>query len=135
MGQARKRLRLEVGLAILSVLLFVATPLWPEWIEIVFGVDPDYGNGSIEWLIMELTAISAVVAIFLARADWRRLRSGQAASSQIRARHSARTASRLPAWGPRPIAPRHDRARSGSRERRAPDRPARRAGCGTSTRR
>ena len=75
MGQARKRLLLEVGLAILSVLLFVATPLWPEWIEIVFGVDPDYGNGSIEWLIMELTAISAVGAIFLARADWRRLRS------------------------------------------------------------
>ena len=75
MGQARKRLRLDVGLAILSVLLFGATPLWPEWIEIVFGVDPDYGNGSIEWLIMELAAISAVAAIFLARADWRRLRS------------------------------------------------------------
>jgi hypothetical protein len=75
MGRARKRLALEVGLAILSVLLFVATPLWPEWIEIVFGVDPDNGNGSIEWLIMELTAISAVVAIFLACADWRRLRS------------------------------------------------------------
>ena len=75
MGQARKRLRLDVGLAILSVLLFVATPLWPEWIEIVFGVDPDYGNGSIEWLIMELAAISAVAAIFLARADGRRLRS------------------------------------------------------------
>ena len=75
MGKARKRLLLEVGLAILSVLLFVATLLWPEWIEIVFGVDPDYGNGSIEWLIMELAAICAVVAIFLARADWRRLRS------------------------------------------------------------
>jgi hypothetical protein len=75
MGQARNRLRLEVGLAILSALLFVATVLWPEWIEIVFGVNPDSGNGSFEWLIMELTAISAVVAIFLARADWRRLRS------------------------------------------------------------
>ena len=75
MGQARKRLRLDVGLAILSVLLFVATPLWPEWIEIVFGVDPDFGNGSLEWLIMELAAISAVVAISLARADWRRIRS------------------------------------------------------------
>jgi hypothetical protein len=71
----RRRLRLEVGLAILSVLLFFATLLWPEWIEIVFGVDPDFGNGSLEWLIMELTAISAVVAIFLARANWRRIRS------------------------------------------------------------
>src|SRR6516165_2255800 len=38
---SRRRLRLEVGLAILSVLLFFATLLWPEWIEIVFGVDPD----------------------------------------------------------------------------------------------
>ena len=75
MGQTGKRLRLEVGLAILSVLLFVAMRLWPDWIEIVFGVDPDDGNGSIEWLIMELTAMSAAVAIFLARADWRRLRS------------------------------------------------------------
>ena len=75
MGKARKRLLLEVGLAILSVLLFVATALWPEWIEMVFGFDPDYGNGSFEWLIMELTAISAVVAIFLARAEWRRIRS------------------------------------------------------------
>jgi len=72
---SRRRLRLEVGLAILSVLLFFATLLWPEWIEIVFGVDPDFGNGSLEWLTMELTAISAVVAIFLARADWRRIRS------------------------------------------------------------
>ena len=43
--------------------------------KIVFGVNPDSGNGSFEWLTMELTAISAVVAIFLARADWRRLRS------------------------------------------------------------
>ena len=41
----RRRLRLEVGLAMLSVLLFFATTLWPEWIEIVFGVDPDFGNG------------------------------------------------------------------------------------------
>ena len=71
----RRRVRLEVGLVILSVLLFFATLLWPECIEIVFGVDPDFGNGSLEWLIMELTAISSGVAIFLARADWRRIRS------------------------------------------------------------
>ena len=72
---SRRRLPLEVGVAILSVLLFFATALWPEWIEIVFGVDPDFGNGSLEWLIVEVTAISAVVAIFLARADWRLIRS------------------------------------------------------------
>ena len=59
----------------LSAVLFFATLLWPAWIEIVFGIDPDFGNGSLEWLIMELTAISAVVAICFARADWRRIRS------------------------------------------------------------
>jgi hypothetical protein len=73
MGHPRRWLWLEVGLAALSVLLFVATLLWREWIEIVFRVDPDHGDGSLEWLIMALTATSAIVASLLARADWRRL--------------------------------------------------------------
>jgi hypothetical protein len=73
MGGSRRRLALEVGLAALSVLLFAATLLWRDWIEIVFGVDPDHGDGSLEWLIMAATATSAIVAFLLARADWRRL--------------------------------------------------------------
>jgi len=74
MSHSRRRLRLEIGLAVLSVPLFVATLLWRDWIEIAFRVDPDHGDGSLEWLIMALTATSAIVASLLARTDLRRLR-------------------------------------------------------------
>jgi hypothetical protein len=73
MGHLHRRLRLEVGLAAVSALLFVTTLFWREWIEIVFGVDPDHGDGSLESLVMALTAASAIIASLVARADWRRL--------------------------------------------------------------
>jgi hypothetical protein len=69
-----RRLRLEVGLAALSALLFVVTVAWPEWIELVFGVDPDHGDGSLEWLILGVTALCAIGASLRARVDWRALR-------------------------------------------------------------
>ena len=75
MSQASRRLRLEVGLAALSAALFIATLTWPEWIEVVFGVEPDHGDGSAEWLVTAVTGLSAIVAVLLARAYWRRLRS------------------------------------------------------------
>jgi len=77
MDQAGKRLRLEAGLAALSAALFVATLVWPEWIEAVFGVDPDGGDGSMEWLAVAVAAACAVAAILFARAGWRRLRSAR----------------------------------------------------------
>jgi hypothetical protein len=75
MSQMRKRLGIEVALAAISLAIFVATLAWPEWIEMVFGVDPDQGDGSIEWLIMAVTAGLALVSILFARSDWRRLRT------------------------------------------------------------
>lgn len=60
----------------MSGLLFVATVAWPEWIEIVFGVDPDHGDGSLEWLIMGVTALCAIGASLRAHADWRGLDEG-----------------------------------------------------------
>jgi hypothetical protein len=77
MEKARKRLRFEIGLAIISGLLFLITLVSNEWIEIVFGVDPDGGDGSLEWLITLSTAIIAIIAIILVRSDWRRLRAAQ----------------------------------------------------------
>jgi membrane-anchored protein YejM (alkaline phosphatase superfamily) len=75
MSQMRKRLGIEVALAAISLAIFVATLAWPEWIEMVFGVDPDQGDGSIEWLIMAVTAGLALVSILFARSDWRHLRT------------------------------------------------------------
>jgi len=73
MARSSRRLQLEIGLAALSGLLLVLTVAWPEWIEMIFGVDPDHGDGSLEWLIVGVTAVFAVVASLRARADWRRL--------------------------------------------------------------
>jgi hypothetical protein len=70
MGRSSRRLRLEIGLAALSVLMFVATVAWPEWIEMVFGIDPDHGDGSLESVIMGMTALCAIGASLRVRSDW-----------------------------------------------------------------
>jgi hypothetical protein len=72
-ARSSRRLRLEIGLAVLSTLLFVATVAWPEWIEVIFGVEPDRGDGSLEWLIMGVTALCAIGALLRAYGDWRGL--------------------------------------------------------------
>jgi hypothetical protein len=73
MGQVHRRLRIEIALGVLSAVLFLLTLVTREWIELVFRVDPDHGDGSFEWLIFAATATVALGAALLARADWRRL--------------------------------------------------------------
>lgn len=67
-----RRFWLEAGLAAASVVLLVVTIFWKDWIEIVFGVDPDHGSGSFEWLIVGITVIAAVTCSMLARVEWKR---------------------------------------------------------------
>ena len=70
----------ETALAVLTASLAVLTGVWPDWIEAVFGFDPDQHNGSLEW---ELTLALAVVTLILgalARRTWvRRARLPSAA--------------------------------------------------------
>ncbi len=72
----RWRLWLEIGLASASALLAAITFVAPQWIERVFGVDPDEGSGSLEWLIVGGLLMAAVVLSLLARVEWRRTRAG-----------------------------------------------------------
>ena len=67
------RFWVESGLAVLSVILLLATLLWKDWIEIVFDVDPDAGSGALEWAIVIVAAVLTVVFSALARSEWRRL--------------------------------------------------------------
>jgi hypothetical protein len=60
----------------LSEVLAVLTLITREWIEIVFGVDPDGGNGDLEWAIVVITAVTAIVCLGYARVEWRRARVG-----------------------------------------------------------
>jgi hypothetical protein len=63
---------IEIGLASFSAFLAIVTLVWPDWIEIVFHVDPDESSGSIERLIVGLSFVLAVAFFAVARREWRR---------------------------------------------------------------
>jgi hypothetical protein len=68
----RSRFWIEVALAAITGVLAVATLISREWIEIVFGVDPDHGDGSLEWLIVAVAFAATIGFSALARLEWRR---------------------------------------------------------------
>jgi hypothetical protein len=72
-GKARAmRIRLEAGLAIVALGLGVLTLFTRDWIEVVFGVDPDRGSGSMEWLIVAVLLTASVLLGSVAGWEWRR---------------------------------------------------------------
>jgi hypothetical protein len=71
----RTRIWIESVLAVATGLLAVVTVVNAEWIEWLFGVDPDRGSGALEWGMVCLLAVCSVVAFILARRDVRRLRT------------------------------------------------------------
>jgi uncharacterized membrane protein YhaH (DUF805 family) len=70
--RTRARFWIEVGLAALTAILFVVTLISSEWIEEVFKVDPDGGDGSLEWAIVVGLFVVSLTLSLLARAEWRR---------------------------------------------------------------
>jgi hypothetical protein len=72
---AKLRFYLEALLAVLSTGLFVLTLISRDWIEVLFHVEPDEGNGSLEWLIVIVLFVVSAALIYLARRDWRRAQS------------------------------------------------------------
>jgi hypothetical protein len=73
MERLRRRLRIEVVLAVISAALCVLTLVIPEWIEELTGLEPDSGSGALEWIIAGVFLVAAVVSAVLARRDYRRL--------------------------------------------------------------
>jgi hypothetical protein len=71
----RWRFWLEIGIAAVTSILFVITLLWKGWIEIVFGIDPDNGNGTLEWLIVGAFLVVTITFFTLAGYEWRRSRT------------------------------------------------------------
>jgi hypothetical protein len=68
----RARFWVEAFLASVSGVFLILTLLWKDWIEIVFGVDPDHHNGSVEWLIVAVSLATSMAFFVLARLEWRR---------------------------------------------------------------
>ena len=71
MAHMRARFWIEASLAVVSALLLLATVISREWIEVLFGVDPDHGSGSLEWLVVGGVTIVAIVFSVIARIEWR----------------------------------------------------------------
>jgi hypothetical protein len=71
----RVRFRVEVALAALSACFFVAVLVLPDWIEVVFGIDPDGGAGALEVLISVVSLTVSLGLAVLARVEHHRGRS------------------------------------------------------------
>lgn len=54
-----RRYRMEIALGAACLVLLVLTAAWPDWIEAVFGFEPDGGNGALEWGLVMLLAACA----------------------------------------------------------------------------
>jgi hypothetical protein len=70
----RIRFWVDVIFASLTGFLGLITLIWPDWIELVFGWDPDQHDGSVEWLIVAGAFLVAATASALAVVEWRRTR-------------------------------------------------------------
>jgi hypothetical protein len=68
------RMWIEAGLAAATGVLTAITIVSREWIEFVFGVDPDHGNGALEWALVAVLAVATIGFTAAARAEWRRVR-------------------------------------------------------------
>jgi hypothetical protein len=68
----RSRFWLESVLGSATGILAIITLFWHDWIEAVFGIDPDSGNGSAEWLAVSILLFLAVLLAAGARREWRR---------------------------------------------------------------
>jgi hypothetical protein len=66
------RWRWEFAFAGLFSALAVITAVIPDWIEVVFGIEPDGGSGSLEWIIVGVLGVLAVLLGALGYRDRRR---------------------------------------------------------------
>jgi DMSO/TMAO reductase YedYZ heme-binding membrane subunit len=58
----------------LTGVLAIVTLFWRDWIEAIFGIDPDKGNGAAEWLSVLILLIVSLALAAVARIEWRRAR-------------------------------------------------------------
>jgi tetrahydromethanopterin S-methyltransferase subunit E len=70
----RARFWLEAVTGSVTGILAVVTVFWHDWIEAVFGVDPDHGSGAAERLVVASLLVVTVVLAAGARLEWHRAR-------------------------------------------------------------
>ena len=76
----RLRFWIEVALGLTSGLLLLLTLVTREWIELLFGVDPDGGSGALEWLIVACLVLLTLAFGAFARREYGRPARARTAS-------------------------------------------------------
>ena len=74
---SRARAWLATASAVVGLGLCVLTLAWSEWIELLFGVDPDAGSGALELLVAGAFLVASVLLAGQARRDWRNWYQGR----------------------------------------------------------
>jgi hypothetical protein len=80
----RPRFYIELVVSLAALFLALVTVMWNDWIEIVFKLDPDMGNGSLEKAILAVLVLAAVATAWLARTEWRQAREAELAWARRR---------------------------------------------------
>lgn len=72
----RSKLTADLILAAAAAVLAIVTSISREWIEFLFGVDPDGGSGAAEWGIVAGLGVVALAATLAARRQWALVHAG-----------------------------------------------------------
>lgn len=67
----RFRFWLEAAMFLVTGSLLTAAVVWPHWIEGAFGLSPDSGDGSFEWVMVSVLLVVTVMSFLMARYEWR----------------------------------------------------------------
>jgi hypothetical protein len=67
----RRRYWVEVAASAVSAVMFLLTLARPNWVEAIFGVDPDGGSGELEWVLVAVPLVAALGCSLLAWREWR----------------------------------------------------------------
>jgi hypothetical protein len=70
----RRRFWLESILASVTGIVAVFALFWHDWIEAIFRIEPDKGDGSAEWLIVLILLMITAASGAGACLEWRRAR-------------------------------------------------------------
>jgi hypothetical protein len=76
---------IKTVVASVAAALAVVTVLWRDWIEQVFGIDPDHHSGSIEWELVICLSLAALLFAASARREWYRASLATTGETGVRA--------------------------------------------------
>jgi hypothetical protein len=72
MHTVRRRFWVEAAAAVVTGVMLVVTAIAPDWIERLWEVEPDGGDGSLEWMLVGVLALVTITLVVAARVEWTR---------------------------------------------------------------